>query len=116
MPGSPRKKRGEAPQSGAKPGATLRRCSARAAEMAPWRTFVRLERMRRWRDELAATEDGERFIPQKAERCRALPAKNAGSPHKPGQSPALHSDCGQCVRRRGFFAERTDHSLSVAPG
>jgi hypothetical protein len=23
--------------------------------------------------------------------CRALPAKNAGSPHKPGQSPALHA-------------------------
>src|SRR5216684_6470699 len=22
--------------------------------------------------------------------CRALPAKDAGSPHKPGQSPALH--------------------------
>src|SRR5712691_714728 len=35
-----------------------------------------------------------------AERCRALPAKNAGSPHKPGQSPALHSDGAQGARRR----------------
>src|SRR6266849_1981320 len=60
MPGSPRKKRGESPQSGAKPGATLRWCSGRAAERV-LRTFVRLERMRRWRDELAAAEDGERF-------------------------------------------------------
>src|SRR5260370_40625043 len=32
MPGSPRKKRGESPQTGAKPGATLRWCSGRAAE------------------------------------------------------------------------------------
>src|SRR5260370_373570 len=35
------------------------------------------------------------------ERCRALPAKDAGSPHKPGQSPALHSDGAQRARRRG---------------
>src|SRR5258707_6415551 len=32
MPGSPRKRRGESPQTGAKPGATLRLWSARAAE------------------------------------------------------------------------------------
>src|SRR5260370_17578769 len=37
---------------------------------------------------------GFRFLKRAAlERCRALPAKNAGSPHKPGQSPALRSDC-----------------------
>src|SRR6266481_1397614 len=57
MPGSPRK------ESGAKPGATLRGWSAGAVERALRRTFVRLEKMRRWRDELAATEDAERFLP-----------------------------------------------------
>src|SRR5260370_27535157 len=36
--------------------------SARGGEVAR-RTFVRLEKMRRWRDELAATEDAERFLP-----------------------------------------------------
>src|SRR5713101_2261977 len=36
------------------------------------------------------------------ERCRALLAKNAGGPHKPGQSPALRSGGGQRARRRGW--------------
>ncbi len=29
--------------------------------------------------------------PASKDPCRALPAKDAASPHKPGQSPALHS-------------------------
>jgi hypothetical protein len=62
---SPQRTRG-VPANGEKPGATLRLWSAGVAERAPWRTFVRLKQMRRWRDELAATEDGERFMPQKA--------------------------------------------------
>ncbi len=36
------------------------------------------------------------------ERCRARPAKNAGSPHKAGPSPALQADGGQRTLGRGW--------------
>src|SRR6266478_3365845 len=93
MPGSPRKRRGESPQTGAKPGATL--WSARGAErplrrvnqgarggiddgsktarhgrrslQRPERSLCLLAGLKPghyngWRDELAATKDGERFL------------------------------------------------------
>src|SRR6266481_5795337 len=74
MPGSPRK------ESGAKPGATLRGWSAGAVERALRRTFVRLEKMRRWRDELAATEDAERFLPTRPGAQTTRARKNRAAP------------------------------------
>src|SRR6266446_10036885 len=80
MPGSPCKKRGESQQTGAKPGATGRRWSALAAERPLRRTFVRLEKMRRWRDELAATEDAERFLPTRPGAQTTRARKNRAAP------------------------------------
>src|SRR6266446_2905815 len=80
MPGSPCKKRGESQQTGAKPGATGRRWSALAAERPLRRTFVRLEKMRRWRDELAATEDAERFLSSRPGAQTTRARKNRAAP------------------------------------
>src|SRR5260370_23381333 len=49
--------------------------SARGGEVAR-RTFVRLEKMRRWRDELAATEDAERFLSSRPGAQKPCAGKN----------------------------------------
>src|SRR5260370_8196741 len=48
----------------------------------------------RGKENMYKPSEGLRF-----ERCRALPAKDAGSPHNTGQSPALHSQRATTPRR-----------------
>ncbi len=53
--------------------------SARGGEVAR-RTFVRLEKMRRWRDELAATEDAERFLSSRPGAQKPCAGKSRAAP------------------------------------
>src|SRR5216683_48886 len=96
MPGSPRKEGGESPQTGAKPGATLRRWSAGAAERMLRRTFVRLEKC----------EDGE----------MNSPLQRMGEIH-----PAKYAGCGGDPQRKRreippYAARRANNARKKKPG
>jgi hypothetical protein len=94
MPGSPRKERGESPQTGAKPGATKSSGGRRtpvAKAAASRRSCRKCRDGRVCRVGLCRSSrpDRDKFrsdLPESRGRCRALPARNAGSPHKLGKA------------------------------